>query len=190
MNNGKLIVIAAPSGAGKTTVVKHLLSQLPNLSFSISATTRPKRDGEIDGKDYYFISPELFQQKIEQSLFVEWEMVYAQKYYGTLKSELDRIWQSNHHVIFDVDVVGGLHIKQQYPAQTLAIFITPPNVTVLAQRLMDRNTENEDSLQERINKAEYEISFASQFDVTLLNDDLNTTLETATRLVTEFLNKK
>jgi guanylate kinase len=189
MQNGKLIVVAAPSGAGKTTVVKHLLQHIPQLSFSVSAATRAKREGEQDGKDYYFISPDDFKKKIEKDEFVEWEMVYADKYYGTLKSELQRIWNTNHHVIFDVDVVGGLHIKEKYPNNTLAIFIKPPDILTLAQRLQNRNTEDEKSLQERISKAQHEISHAPHFDVTILNDNLEITLAEAETLVKEFLEK-
>jgi guanylate kinase len=187
MQNGKLIVVAAPSGAGKTTVVKYLLQQLPQLAFSVSAATREKRANEIDGKDYYFISPDDFKTKISNDEFVEWEMVYEDKYYGTLNSELQRIWNENKHVIFDVDVVGGLNIKQKYPAKTLAIFIKPPDILTLVQRLQNRNTEDEKSLQERINKAEHEISYAPMFDSIILNDNLSTTLTEVEMLVRDFL---
>ena len=187
MQNGKLIVVAAPSGAGKTTVVKHLLQHLPQLAFSVSAATRDKRANEKDGVDYYFMSPDDFKKKIEADEFVEWEMVYEGKYYGTLKSELQRIWNENKHVIFDVDVVGGLHIKEKYPTETLAIFIKPPDILTLAQRLQNRNTEDEKSLQERMDKAEHEISHAPHFDVTILNDNLEITLAEAEILVKEFL---
>ncbi len=187
LTNGKLIVVAAPSGAGKTTVVKHLLSHIPDLSFSVSATTRPIRPGETNGKDYHFISLDDFKKKIISDEFVEWEMVYHDKYYGTLKSEVERIWNTGHHVIFDVDVVGGLHIKQRYPQNTLAIFIMPPSIDELAQRLQSRNTEDMHSLQERIQKAEQEISVANKFDTILLNDNLERTLAEAIRLVNTFI---
>ena len=189
MQNGKLIIIAAPSGAGKTTVVKHILQQFPHLSFSVSATTRPMRQGETDGKDYYFLSEQEFKNRIANDEFVEWEMVYVGKYYGTLKSELQRVWNNNQHIIFDVDVEGGLHIKNKYPNNSLSIFINPPSLEVLKQRLTDRNTESEESLRERISKAEHELSFASQFDVVLTNDDLQLTLSNAEQLLKDFLTK-
>ncbi len=187
MKKGKLIVVAAPSGAGKTTIVKHLLQHLPQLAFSISAATRPMRVNEKNGLDYYFISENDFKNKIAADAFVEWEMVYEGKYYGTLKSELQRIWDGNKHVIFDVDVVGGLHIKEKYPTETLAIFIKPPDILTLAQRLANRNTEDEKSLQERIDKAEHEISHAPMFDKIILNDNLEHTLVEAEKLVKDFL---
>lgn len=189
MQNGKLIIIAAPSGAGKTTVVKHILQQFPQLSFSVSATTRPIRQGETNGKDYYFLSEQEFKNRIANDEFVEWEMVYVGKYYGTLKSELQRVWNNNQHIIFDVDVEGGLHIKNKYPHNSLSIFINPPSLEVLKQRLTDRNTESEESLHERISKAEHELSFASQFDVVLTNDDLQLTFSKAEQLIKDFLIK-
>jgi guanylate kinase len=185
--SGKLIIIAAPSGAGKTTVVKHLLAHIPSLAFSISACTRPIRAGEENGKDYYFLTPDAFQAKVANDDFVEWEMVYADKYYGTLKSELTRIWNNQQQVIFDVDVKGGLHIKQQFNSTSLAIFIKPPDIHTLAKRLMDRNTEDSKSLEERISKAAYEIEFADQFDKVIINNDLETTLKTVEEWVLEFL---
>jgi guanylate kinase len=187
MKNGKLIVIAAPSGAGKTTIVKHLLQTIPQLDFSISAATRPIRPNEVNGRDYYFISADSFKNKIANNEFVEWEMVYENKYYGTLNTELERIWNKGQHVIFDVDVKGGLEIKKKYPHQTLAIFIKPPNVATLAQRLMQRNTEDAHSLQERIEKAELEISYAPMFDSIIVNDKLEVTLLEATTLVKSFI---
>jgi guanylate kinase len=187
MQTGKLIIIAAPSGAGKTTVVKHILQQFPQLSFSVSATTRAMRQGETDGRDYYFLSEQEFKNRIANDEFVEWEMVYVGKYYGTLKSELQRVWNNNQHIIFDVDVEGGLHIKNKYPNNSLSVFINPPSLEVLKTRLTDRNTESAESLNERISKAEHELSFASQFDVVLTNDDLQQTLAKAEQLINDFL---
>jgi guanylate kinase len=190
IQNGKLIIIAAPSGAGKTTIVKHVLQQLPQLSFSVSATTRPIREGEKNGKDYYFLAEQEFKSRIANDEFIEWEMVYVGKYYGTLKSELLRVWNNDQHIIFDVDVEGGLHIKNKYPTNSLAIFINPPSLETLKQRLTDRNTESDESLNERISKAEHEMSFASEFDVVLTNDDLQKALLEAEKLITDFLEKK
>jgi guanylate kinase len=190
MKTGKLIVIAAPSGAGKTTVVKHILKHIPQLAFSISAATRAIRPNEVNGQDYYFMPVDDFKNKIAADDFVEWEMVYEGKYYGTLKSELQRIWNSGKHVIFDVDVVGGLNIKQKYPTETLSIFIKPPDLQTLIHRLERRNTESKESLHERISKAEHELSFAEKFDVILINDDLKTTLHQAEDLITNYINQK
>lgn len=187
MQNGKLIIIAAPSGAGKTTVVKHILQQFPQLSFSVSATTRAIRHGETNGKDYYFLSEQEFKTRIANDEFIEWEMVYVGKYYGTLKSELNRVWKNNKHIIFDVDVEGGLHIKNKYPNNSLSIFINPPSLEILKQRLTNRNTESAESLNERISKAEHELSFASQFDAIVTNDDLQLTLSKAENLINTFL---
>jgi guanylate kinase len=189
MQTGKLIIIAAPSGAGKTTVVKHILQQFPQLSFSVSATTRAMRQGETDGRDYYFLSEQEFKNRIANDEFVEWEMVYVGKYYGTLKSELQRVWNNNQHIIFDVDVEGGLHIKNKYPNNSLSVFINPPSLEVLKTRLTDRNTESAESLNERISKAEHELSFASQFDIVLTNDDLQQTLAKAEQLINDFLGR-
>jgi guanylate kinase len=190
IQNGKLIIIAAPSGAGKTTIVKHILQQFPQLSFSVSATTRPIREGEKNGKDYYFLAEQEFKSRIANDEFIEWEMVYVGKYYGTLKSELLRVWNNDQHIIFDVDVEGGLHIKNKYPTNSLAIFINPPSLETLKQRLTDRNTESDESLNERISKAEHEMSFASEFDVVLTNDDLLKALLEAEQLIKDFLEKK
>jgi guanylate kinase len=190
IQNGKLIIIAAPSGAGKTTIVKHILQQFPQLSFSVSATTRPIREGEKNGKDYYFLAEQEFKSRIANDEFIEWEMVYVGKYYGTLKSELLRVWNNDQHIIFDVDVEGGLHIKNKYPTNSLAIFINPPSLETLKQRLTNRNTESDESLNERISKAEHEMSFASEFDVVLTNDDLQKALLEAEKLIRDFLEKK
>ena len=188
MNKGKLIVFSAPSGSGKTTIVRHLLEQKElHLDFSISATSRPKRGEEIDGKDYYFISAEAFQQKIAENAFVEYEEVYKGNYYGTLKSELDRIWSSGKHVIFDIDVVGGLHIKEQYPERTLAIFVSPPSVEELERRLRFRQTETEEKIQMRLEKAEREIAVSGEFEVILKNYDLENAKTDAYKIVSEYL---
>lgn len=187
---GKLIVFSAPSGSGKTTIVKHLLtiSEL-SLAFSISATSRYMRDGEVDGKDYYFISAEEFQKKIEEKAFVEYEEVYKDNYYGTLKSEVERIWADGKHVVFDIDVVGGLNIKSQFPDQTLAVFVSPPSVEELERRLRFRQTESDEKIAMRLAKAEREISRAPEFDVILENHDLEIAKEEAYQLVNQFVNK-
>jgi guanylate kinase len=157
--DGKLIIISAPSGAGKTSIVKHLLDQDFPLAFSVSATSRPKRTNETDKKDYYFLTVEDFKKKIDSRAFLEWQEVYPNQFYGTLKSEVDRIWKSGYHVIFDVDVLGGLNIKKQFGDRALAIFIKPPTIDCLKKRLASRGTENADSLKQRMEKAEYELSF-------------------------------
>ncbi|MDN3708695.1 guanylate kinase [Myroides ceti] len=189
MSTGKLIVFSAPSGSGKTTIVKHLLNHKNlGLDFSISATSRYQREGEIDGKDYYFISAEAFQQKIAENAFVEYEEVYKDNFYGTLKSEIQRIWDEGKHVIFDIDVIGGLNIKKQYPEQTLAIFVSPPSIEELEKRLRFRQTESDEKIQMRIDKAEKEIAEAPKFDVILKNHDLETAKKEAYILIDEFVN--
>jgi guanylate kinase len=187
---GKLIVFSAPSGSGKTTIVKHLLT-IPELSlaFSISATSRYMREGEVDGKDYYFISAADFQAKINENAFVEYEEVYKDNFYGTLKSEIERIWAEGKHVVFDIDVVGGLNIKSQFPEQTLAIFVSPPSVEELERRLRFRQTETDEKIAMRLAKAEREISRAPEFDVILENHDLDTAKADAYQLVNNFVNK-
>ena len=186
---GKLIVFSAPSGSGKTTIVKHLLQQNDlHLDFSISATSRYMRGDEVNGKDYYFISAEDFQQKIKENAFVEYEEVYKDNYYGTLKTELERIWALGKHVIFDIDVVGGLNIKSQYPEQTLAVFVNPPSVEELERRLRFRQTESDEKIAMRLEKAEREISRAPEFDVILENHDLETAKQEAYNLVVNFVN--
>jgi len=187
---GKLIVFSAPSGSGKTTIVKYLLTQEQlHLDFSISATSRYMREGEVDGKDYYFISAEEFNKKIAENAFVEYEEVYKDNFYGTLKTELERIWALGKHVIFDIDVVGGLNIKNQYPDQTLAIFVNPPSVEELERRLKFRQTESDEKIAMRLAKAEREIARASEFDVILHNHDLETAKAEAINLVSNFINK-
>lgn len=186
----KLIVVSAPSGAGKTSIVRYLLEQNPQLSFSISATTRAKREMEVDGRDYYFISVPEFQKRIENEAFLEWQEVYKGQYYGSLKSEVDRLCGEGKVVVFDVDVLGGLNIKKYYGEQALAIFVQPPTVEALKERLTGRGTETPESLQKRLDKAEYEMSFANQFDVILVNDKLEVARDEANRLIRDFLCQK
>jgi guanylate kinase len=183
----KLLIITAPSGAGKTSITRYLMKQFPQLAFSISAATRSPRSHEINGVDYYFISSDEFQQKIENNEFVEWEMVYEGKYYGTLKTEIERIWQNHQTPILDIDVKGAIHVQKQYPSKTLSLFIQPPSIEELKKRLVSRGTETEVSLQARINKAAYEISFSHSFDHVIVNDDLPTACENAEKLVRNFL---
>ncbi len=187
MQEGKLIIFSAPSGAGKTTIVHHLLKKIPALRFSISATTRLKRGDEVHGKDYYFISQEKFLHKIAQKEFVEFEEVYSGTFYGTLRSEIERIWAEGKHVIFDIDVEGGLHLKKKFGDWALAIFVQPPSLEVLIERLTSRGTDNVIKLAERITKAKNELKYADRFDVILKNFDLNIACEEAEKLVNDFL---
>lgn len=188
MNNGKLLVFSAPSGSGKTTIVKYLLEQKElHLDFSISATSREKRGDEIDGKDYYFLSAEEFQNKIAADEFVEYEEVYKDNFYGTLKAELERIWAMGKHVIFDIDVIGGLNIKKQFPKKTLAIFVSPPSVEELERRLRFRQTETDEKIQMRLAKAEREIAESDKFDIILKNYDLEIAKNDAYTLVHDYL---
>ena len=185
---GKLIVISAPSGAGKTSIVHHLLKNMPELSFSVSACSREKRDNETHGKDYYFLGVEGFQNKIKEDAFLEWEEVYENQYYGTLNSEIERVWSEGKTVIFDVDVIGGLNIKKQYPKECLSLFIMPPSVDVLRQRLSGRGSESEAKLKIRLAKAEQEISKNQQFDKVILNDDFGIACEETMQVITNFIN--
>lgn len=184
---GKCVIFSAPSGAGKTTIVHHLLKTMPGLEFSISACSREPRPNEIDGKDYYFIGIEGFKNKIASNSFVEWEEVYTNNFYGTLTSELERIWANGHVVIFDVDVIGGLKLKEKLGEQALAIFVQPPTVEDLEKRLRFRSTETEEKIQQRLAKSRTELSYANQFDVVLLNDQLEKAFVEAERLVTDFI---
>lgn len=185
--NGKLIIFSAPSGAGKTTIVHHLLSKIPELEFSISATTREARGDEQHGKDYYFISQAEFLHQIAKKQFVEFEEVYSGTFYGTLRAEIERIWQKGKTVIFDIDVEGGLHLKRKYDGQALAIFVQPPSLEVLISRLTGRGTDSEEKLQERFVKAEKELKYAPRFDIILKNHDLQTACEEAEELVRDFI---
>lgn len=184
---GKLFIFCAPSGSGKSTIVQHLMKLNPKLAFSISATSREARQGELNGREYHFISPKVFREKIENQEFIEWEEVYPDQYYGTLKSEVERIWSEGNHALFDIDVVGGLNLKKAYGKKALAIFVMPPSVAILEERLRSRGTDDEASLQKRIGKAEYELSFAPEFDIILINDSLEKALTEAEVLVQEFL---
>ena len=184
----KIIIITAPSGAGKTSITKHLLNTFPDrLAFSVSAATRPSRKQEKDGVDYYFISQESFVNKIQHEEFVEWEMVYEGKYYGTLKSELVRIWNLNKVPVLDIDVKGAIHVEQQFPETTLSLFIEPPGVEELKRRLLTRGTESEESLNARVSKASYELSFRHSFDCIIVNDNLENACRQAEKVVSEFL---
>jgi len=189
MNKGKLIVFSAPSGSGKTTIVKHLLKQPElNLEFSISATSREKRGKEINGKDYYFLTAKEFISKIKKDEFLEWEEVYRDNFYGTLKTEVERIWALGKHVIFDIDVSGGLRIKRKFPEQTLAVFVKPPSIDELKIRLKKRKTESEDKINMRVAKASAELATAPLFDVIIENDYLENALTEAYTLVNDFVN--
>lgn len=185
--SGKLLIFSAPSGAGKTTIVKHLLTQNFNLEFSISATNRPMRPNEVDGKDYHFLSTEDFQAKISNDEFLEWEEVYKGCFYGTLKSEVDRITANGNNVIFDVDVVGGLNIKKYYEDKALAVFIQPPSVEELENRLRGRSTDSEEVIRNRVDKFIYELSYANRFDTIIVNDKLEDALTEAEETLKKFL---
>jgi len=185
--NGKLIIVTAPSGAGKTTIVHHLLKTFKQLAFSVSATNRPKRSNEVNGKDYYFLDTETFKAKINAHEFVEYEEVYENRFYGTLVEEVEKLWSENKCIVFDVDVKGALTLKNKFKEQALAIFIEPPSKEVLYTRLKNRNTETEQTLAQRIVKAEEELKFASAFDFKIVNDTLKHALEETDTLVKKFL---
>ena len=184
---GKLIIFSAPSGSGKTTIVKHLLQKIPGLEFSVSATSRALRGNEKNGVDYYFLTSEEFRQRINNNEFLEWEEVYEGIFYGTLKSEVERIRLKGHHVIFDVDVVGGCNIKDYYGSDALSVFVQPPSINELKNRLLSRCTDSEEVIATRIAKAEYEMTFAPRFDYVLINDKLDTALNEAETIVEGFL---
>jgi guanylate kinase len=184
---GKLIIFSAPSGSGKTTIVRHLLATYSSkLAFSVSACTRPRRDYEVDGRDYYFLSPQEFRQHIAQSDFAEWEEVYAGNYYGTLRSEIERLWSEGKHVLFDVDVKGGLKLKEAYGDRAMAIFVKVSSEDEIRRRLNSRGTETETTLATRLAKVRYELSFEHEFDEVLVNDNLEETLRKAEKIVAEF----
>ncbi|PUZ20445.1 guanylate kinase [Chitinophaga costaii] len=186
-SKNKIIIITAPSGAGKTTIVKKLLAAMPQLAFSVSAATRPARENEVHGRDYYFMSTEEFQHRIDLNEFAEYEMVYAGKYYGTLKSELQRIWNEHRIPMVDIDVKGALSIKDKYHTQALTIFIQPPSIEALAARLGSRGTEDQASLEERLGKARYELSFSHEFDNIVVNDELEHAYQEVKALIEKFL---
>jgi guanylate kinase len=188
---GKAIIFCAPSGSGKTTLVKHLLAKYDNLGFSISACTRDKRGrNEVDGKDYYFLSIEQFRQKIEEEAFVEWEEVYAGGYYGTLKSEVQRLWDEGKNVIFDVDVKGGVQLKEYFKENAIGVYVKVPSIEELERRLRSRGTETEESLSKRLYKMKFEMTFQNRFDVVLVNDTLEESLVKAENLYEDFCDNK
>lgn len=184
---GKLIICSAPSGSGKTTLVRHLLEQNLGLHFSVSATSRLPRKGEVHGKDYYFLSTKDFQKQIKNDAFVEWEQVYENIYYGTLKSEVNQLLDNGQHVVFDVDVVGGTHLKEYYGDNALAIYIASPSLEELETRLRGRSSDSEEIIAERLAKAEYESSFQNQFDIVVVNDNLDIAQQTIVKVVKNFL---
>ncbi|NPA36902.1 MAG: guanylate kinase [Chlorobi bacterium] len=189
MNPGKLIIFSAPSGAGKSTIVNALLKKRDDLEFSISATSRPPRGNEKNGREYYFLSPEEFRKKIENGELLEWQEVYKDTYYGTLKSEVERITKKGKNVVFDVDVVGGSNIKKMYDGRALAIFIKPPSIEELHKRLVLRGTDSPEKIKERIEKASFEMTYADKFDVVIVNDDLDEAIKETERVINDFLKK-
>lgn len=187
---GKCIILSAPSGAGKTTIVHYLLEHVSDLRFSVSACSRDPRPNEQGGVDYYFLGVEGFREEISRDAFIEWEEVYKDSYYGTLKREVERIWKSEKAVIFDVDVIGGLNLKRRFGSSALAVFIQPPNTDVLEERLRRRKTESEDKIRQRLEKATRELAYAPEFDVVIVNDKLQDACLQAEIIVREFLSKK
>lgn len=187
MDQGKSIIVSAPSGAGKTTIVRHLLGCNLGLDFSVSATSRPKREHERDGHDYFFLTAEEFRARIAQDAFLEWEEVYPGRYYGTLRSEIERIWRAGHHPIFDVDVVGGLRLKEIFGDRALSLFVSPPTIAALEQRLLLRGTETPESIQVRMGKAAHELTYTVHYDLVVINDDMRQACEEACEAVSGFL---
>ncbi len=183
----KLLIFAAPSGAGKTTIVHHLLDHFDSISFSVSATTRARRPHEREGEDYYFLKVEEFKQLIAEDAFVEWEEVYDNQFYGTLKREVQRLWQEDKNIIFDIDVKGALNIKKAYPDESLSVFIKPPSPETLFERLRKRQTESEESLRKRMARVEEELTYEDRFDAVLINDNLEVALRKAEKIVRDFL---
>lgn len=186
---GKLIIFSAPSGAGKTTLVRYVMSRIDTLTFSVSACSRKKREYETDGKDYHFLSVAAFKEKIENNEFIEWEEVYPDHFYGTLFSEVDQKRNAGKHVVFDVDVIGGTNLKKIFGDEALAIFIKPPSVEVLRERLLNRGTDKKEDIETRVKKAAYELGFESEFDISVVNDNLEKAQEETLRVVQEFLAK-
>ncbi|MCD4737550.1 MAG: guanylate kinase [Bacteroidales bacterium] len=187
LTDGKCIIISAPSGAGKTTIVHSLLETVPTLEFSVSATSRKMRPGEKNGRDYYFLSPQEFKTRLNENQFLEWEEVYPDQFYGTLKSEVERIWKKGNHVIFDVDVYGGLNIKKYFKEKALPVYIMPPSFDVLKERLENRGTEGAESMNARMLKAKHELSKSDQFDLVVINDNLEDAIEDTVMVVKQFL---
>jgi len=186
---GKLIIFSAPSGSGKTTILKELINMDLHLAFSISATSRKQRKDEVEGKDYYFYSPAQFKKGIEDNLFLEWEEVYENQYYGTLYSEIDRLFALKKNIVFDVDVLGGLNLKRNFKEKALAVFIKPPSIEELRNRLLKRGTETEESLRKRLEKANYELSFINHFDQVIVNDDLEQSIKQSYQIISTFIKK-
>ena len=186
----KLILITAPSGSGKTSIVKHLIAKFPQLSFSVSATTRKARQNEKEGVDYYFISEDDFREKIHHKEFLEWEMVYEGKYYGTLKSEMERIWSLQKVPILDIDVQGAIHVQQQYPVNVISVFIQAPSAEELRKRLQGRGSETNESLEARVNKSSYEMTFKNYFENVIINEDFKTACDDAEKIISSFLQKQ
>ncbi len=184
---GKCVILAAPSGSGKTSIVHKLIEKDLGLEFSVSATSRPKRGKEEEGEDYYFLGPNEFRKKVKEGKLIEWEEVYPDRFYGTLRSEVERIWETGKHVIFDVDVIGALNLKKLFGVQALAIFIKPPSLQILEDRIRNRGTEVEGDIKERVAKAKRELEYAPQFDVVIKNDDLERAVEVCEEEVRKFL---
>ncbi len=184
---GKLVIFAGPSGTGKTTIVRHILGVFPRLAFSISATSRPIRKNEKDTEDYYFLTQQQFREKIDKGEFIEWEEVYPGSFYGTLQTEVERLWKAGRHVIFDIDVKGALNLKKHFPDNSITIFIEPPSVQTLEQRLRDRNTETQEILEQRIGKAKEELTYAPKFDKVIQNIELDKAFADAEKVVGDFI---